>query len=387
MSGEPSVPPPRLQQVRNRTPFGHFQYDKMGPGKRFHDVVIVCASYVLAAGRLEAAPEHRGPVFADAVWDAAQPTLSSLRSATDLVLVKPEADLFVTGSARARGWTPQREWLASLEVARHGTLLLGKSLRLTGPRAWRWHDDPAQRTPSDPEPALEVPLRYELAFGGWWLDEGDAADAPPRVHAANPCGSGRFGSACRDTHAGARHDRGVPVPAPQIERMDAPIRHGNQDVAPEGFAPVARHWQPRLALAGTYDEAWQQRHAQAPFMDYAEDFDLRFFQYAPPDQRIAQGLSGDESLRLAGFFASADAMEMRLPGLRIEALCRAGDGGETAELMKLDTVHVDLDEMLVHLTWRLTLDQARDVVGVELLPREAEADRGRRHEAAGGVPA
>jgi len=33
--------------------------------------------------------------------------------------------------------------------------------------------------------------------------------------------------------------------------------------------------------------------------------------------------------------------------------------------------------MLVHLTWRLTLDQARDVVGVDLLPREA----------AGGVPA
>ena len=389
-SGAPAVPPPRLQQVRNRTPFGHFQYDKMGPGIRFHDVVIVCASFVLAAGRLEAAPRHRGPVFADAAWDAAQPVLSSLRSATDLVLFKPEADIFMTGSARARGWTPQREWLATLQVARHGTALLDKSLRLTGPRSWPWHDDPAQRTPGDPEPALEVPLRYELAFGGWWRDEGDPSDAPPRVHPANPCGSGRFGSACRDTHAGARHDRGVAVPAPQIERAGVPVRHGNQDDLPaEGFAPIARHWQPRLALAGTYDETWQRRHAQAPFMDYAEDFDLRFFQYAPADQRIAEGLAGDESLRLAGFFASTDALEMQLPGLCIEAWCSTGDGAETAQFMKLDTVHVDLDEMLVHLTWRLTLDQARNVIDVDLRLCEAEtqADRDWRHEARGGVPA
>ncbi|BEP64584.1 hypothetical protein GmRootV213_51380 (plasmid) [Variovorax sp. V213] len=384
----PSVPPPRLQQVRNLTSFGHFQYDKMGPGKCFHDIVIVCASFVLAAGRLEAAPMHRGPVFADTAWDAVQPVLSSLRSATDLVLVKPEADVFVTGSARARDWTPRRDWLATLEVARGDTQLLSKSLRLTGPRAWHWHDDPAQRAPSDPQPVLEVPLRYELAFGGWWFDAGDAPDAPPRTDAANPCGSGRFGSACRDTHPRARYDRGAPVPAPQIEGVDAPIAHGNQDgLVPAGFGPIARHWQPRLALAGTYDDAWLQRHAQAPFMDYAEDFDPRFFQYAPADQRVAQGLVGDERLRLAGFFASTDALEMQLPDVRIEALCRCGDGSESSESMKLDTVHIDLDEMLVHLTWRLTLDQARDVVGVDLLSRNAEADRRRHHEATEGASA
>ena len=34
-----------------------------------------------------------------------------------------------------------------------------------------------------------------------------------------------------------------------------------------------------------------------------------------------------------------------------------------------DAVESDLDEMLVHLTWRLTLDQALDTVAVDLFER------------------
>ena len=353
----PAVPAPRLQQVRNLTPFRHFQYDKMGPGRRFSDVVIVCASFVLAPGRLEPAPVHRGPVFADVAWDAAHPALSSLRAATDLVLEKPEADVFITGSARARHWTPQREWHASLEVSRGDVRLVQKTLRLTGPRGWHWHDDPAQCTPADPEPTLEVPLRWELAFGGCWHDEGDAPGSPPRMNAANPSGLGCFGTAGGDAAS----------PAPRIEAADAPVVHANQEgLVPAGFGPVARHWMPRVQLAGTYDDAWLQRNAQAPFMDYADDFDPRFFQYAPIDQRIAGGLAGNERLRLTGFFASADAIEMTLPHWRIGALWRSGGGTQGSEAMMLDTAHLDLDDMLVHLTWRLSLAQARDIVAIDL---------------------
>lgn len=369
----PAVPPPRLQEVRNLTPFSHFQYDKMGPGMRFYDVVIVCASFVLAPGRLEVAHAHRGPVFADTPWDAAQPERSSLRTATDLVLVKPGTDVFVTGSARARDWTPRSDWLATLELLRGDEALLRKTLRLTGPRHWLWHDDPAERRLSEPEPTLAVPLRYELAFGGWWFDEGDPPDASPRVFAANPSGSGCFGTACRDRHPAARYARGEPVPGPQIEAADAPIKQGNQELATAGFGPVARHWQPRLALAGTYDDAWRSRHAQHPFMDYAQDFDPAFFQYAPADQVVTPALAGGERLRMTGFFAASDTIEMQLPGSALEALCHAGNGTRYSSAMTLDTVHVDLDEMLVHLTWRLTLDQADDVEVVDLFARTAEA--------------
>jgi hypothetical protein len=369
--GAPSIPPPRLQQVRNRTPFPHFQFDKMGKGQRFHDVVIACGSFVLAQGMLRPAAAHRGPVFADAPWMPDRAVLSSLREATDVVLAKPGADVYVTGAARAIDWAPRPAWEAKLRVERDGAPLVDKALRLTGPRHWLWHDDPAERRLSDPEPAAEVALRYELAYGGWWFDQGDAPDGAPRVHASNPSGTGRFGSACRDAHPQARYHRGQRVPGPQIEYVAAPVLHGNQDVEAAGFGPIARHWQPRAALAGTYDEAWRRRFAGAPFMDYAEDFDERFFQYAPTDQVAAQGLAGDEQLSMAGFFASAPAIDMQLPGVRIDAICRTAGGSETTEPMRLDTVHLDLDQMLVHLTWRLTLDQSRDITGVDLFAQGA----------------
>jgi hypothetical protein len=375
----PPIPAPRLGQLRNGTPFPHFQFDKMGKGRRFHDVVVVCASFVLAPGRLEPAAFHRGPVFADEPWDGAHATLSSLRTATDVLLLKPDADVYVTGTAHALDWTPQRDWRAELQVHRHHDApLLHKALRLTGPRHWDWQPDAAQRSLSDPQPTLAVPLRYELAYGGWGFDQGDDESAPPRTHAANPCGTGWFGGAAREDHPKARHAAGQPFPGPQIEHTDAPLQHANhKDAQPVGFGPVARFWQPRVALAGTYDDAWRERHAGQPYMDYADDFDERFFQYAPADQVVAGGLRGNESLRMSGFFASAPCIEAQLPNLWIEALCRNGDGTERSQAMKLDTVHIDLDEMLVHLTWRLTLDQALDTVAVDLFDRPiAEAPAG-----------
>ncbi len=366
----PPIPAPRLRQLRNATSFVHFQFDKMGKGRRFHDVVVLCASFVLAPGRLEAAASHRGPVFADEPWDAAQPALSSLRTATDLLLVKPGADVYLTGTAHALDWTPRDAWQARLRLSREETPLLDKTLRLTGPRHWDWQPEAAQRTLSAPQPALAVPLRYELAYGGWGFDPGDDASAAPRTHAANPCGSGWFAGAAQGQHPGARHAVEQPFPGPQIEHADAPLSQANhEDARPAGFAPIARFWQPRLALAGTYDDAWRERHRDQPYMDYAEDFDEGFFQYAPADQVVAGGLRGDETLRLSGFFASAPDLEARLPRLWIEALCRGGDGTERSTSMKLDTVHIDLDEMLVHLTWRLTLDQALDTVAVDLFER------------------
>ncbi|MFS2055605.1 DUF2169 domain-containing protein, partial [Variovorax sp. CT11-76] len=177
----------------------------------------------------------------------AQLALSSLRTATDLLLVKPGADVYLTGTAHALDWTPRDAWQARLRLSREETPLLDKTLRLTGPRHWDWQPEAAQRTLSAPQPALAVPLRYELAYGGWGFDPGDDASAAPRTHAANPCGSGWFASAAQGQHPGARHAVEQPFPGPQIEHADAPLSQANhEDARPAGFAPIARFWQPRL---------------------------------------------------------------------------------------------------------------------------------------------
>lgn len=368
MSAVPAaeIPAPRLQQVRNATPFPHLQFDKMGKGRRFYDVVIVCASFVLAAGRLQPALGHRGSVFADELWDPGRAELSSLRAATDVLLVKPATDVYLTGTARTFDERPCKAWNVALAVKREGELLLHKALRLTGPRYWTAGPEAAHYAVSDPEPTTEVQLRYELAYGGWWFDKDDEPSASPRTYGPNPCGTGWFGTAHKDHDARARYEDREIVPAPQIEYADAPISGSNQDLLVAGLAPIARSWEPRVALAGTYDDAWRKAFEHERVMDYASDFDESFFQYAPGDQVIADGLVGDEEIHLAGFFAFAPAIDMHLPHVRIEAACEAGNGERYCEAMKLDTVHIDLDGMRVHLTWRLTLDQARDIVAVEL---------------------
>jgi len=385
MSAASAIPAPRLQQVRNVTPFSHLQFDKMGKGRRFYDVVIVCASFVLDVGRLRPAARHRGPILADAPWDPANAELSSLRTATDVLLVKPATDVYLTGVARSFDGRARKEWEVALAVKRRGESLLHKSLRLTGPRHWTAGPEPAHYVLSDPEPTTEVPLRYELAYGGCWLHKGDGPSASPRVYGANPSGIGWFGTTVKSDDPRARHEEGETVPAPQIEYADAPMPDGNQDLLVAGLAPIARSWEPRVALAGTYDDAWRKQFEHETVMDYASDFDERFFQYAPGDQVIADGLVGDEEIHLAGFFASAPAIDMQLPCVRIEAACEAGNGERHREAMKLDTVHIDLDDMRVHLTWRLTLDQARDIVTVELRDQSTDDNAVRAEDLLEGV--
>ncbi len=119
------------EAIAQRHPLSTLPVRQDGQGRRFHDVVVVCASFVLAPGRLEPAAFHRGPVFADEPWDAAHATLSSLRMATDVLLLKPDADVYVTGTAHALDWTPRRDWRAELQVHRHHDApLLHKALRL-----------------------------------------------------------------------------------------------------------------------------------------------------------------------------------------------------------------------------------------------------------------
>lgn len=361
------LPPPRLQRVRNATPFPHLQFDKMGKGRRFHDVVVVCASFVLDSGRLQPAAKHRGPVLADRAWDEENAALSSLQCATDVLLRKPGSDVYVTGSAHPLHDQPRRDWPALLRVAREDQVFIQKTLRLTGPR--RWQRGLLGWSLSAAEPTNAVPLRYELAYGGWWYDKGAAADATPSVCEENPSGSGWFGTADPRQDPRARYAQDEPVAAPQIEYLDAPIRSVNRRHRIAGFGPVARHWAPRYRHAGSYDAAWQAQFQREGIPDYPVDFDERFFHYAPDDQIVRNGLVGDEDLQLAGFFAEVPAVSARLPHVWLEAVCHTAAGDEARQALRLDTVHVDLDTMSVHLTWRLSLDQAQDVVAVEIFDR------------------
>ncbi|APR80432.1 putative exported protein [Minicystis rosea] len=363
----PKIPAPRLQLVRNLTPFALFQCDKMGVGRRFHDTVVLKGSFALAQGVLKIASDQAPIELADDYWDLAAPERSSVKRAGDVVLTKPGTDVIITGSVRAR--RPLRAWDVAVRVEGRAGVVIDYGARVTGPREWRYSSVRGWVI-SDPEPTAEVPIRYELAYGGAYLDRNHAAQggAAPRwiVHAPNPSGTGFFDVRALNTGATYR--------APQWEPIGRPVTTINEEVPLTGFGPISRPWSARVRHVGTYDAAWEQAMradaARGLPMDYAADFDARFFQCAHPSLVTREHLRGDETVALAGMISEPDPIVLQLPGLAPHASLVDGRNGVAEERLPLDTVHVDLDAGAVHLCWRLTLDQARDIRSAVLFTQE-----------------
>lgn len=366
------IPEPRLEQVHNLTPLAAFQCDKMGVGRRFYDTVVVKGTFKLAPGRLELSDEQPPAVLADVPWDDAPPERSSLRHAVEALLVKPSTDVIVTGTVRSPSGKPAPRWDVGVTVRRAGATVLEHRVRVTGPRSFR-HRDGHGWMLTDPDPTTEVPIRYELAYGGAYpipAASGYAADQQHWVvHPPNPSGTGFVDASTLSPD--------MEIRAPQWEDPAHPVTAVHHEVPVAGLGPVARPWSSRLRYAGTYDEAWEQKTREdvrngLP-ADYPADFDPRFFQCAHPALITPEYLLGDEELVLSGMVPGADPLVLRLPCRRVEAL--AIDGKENREVirMALDTVHVDLDAAVVHLCWRLTLDQAKDVRAAVVFATEEES--------------
>lgn len=355
-----SIPDPRLRAVENLTPFALFQCDKMGPGRRFHDTVVVKGTFTWEGGKLRRAERQAPVVLADHPWDLEAPERSSVRLAGEAVLVKPRTDVLVTGSVRALGGRPRAGWDVAVVVQGREGRVLEHHVQVTGPRWWRYG---ALRgfSLSDPEPAAEVPIRYELAYGGAYPDRRrpTGADGEPAwvVHWPNPSGTGFFDEAALSPT--------LPHPAPQWQPPGRPVKAMNQEVPLAGLGPLGRPWSARRQWAGTYDDAWldQARDDMARGLpaDYPADFDPRFFQCAHPGLVSERYLRGDEAVALFGASAEHEWLVAQLPGLALQARLLDGQDRWHEAWMPLDTVHVDLDAAAVHLCWRLTLDQARDV--------------------------
>lgn len=230
---------------------------------------------------IQRVPIHRG-----------DPASSSLLYESDHTLGKPATDVLVHGTARAARAEPTLAMEVGLQLGP-----IAKRLAVVGDRRWSrgQGDDPSQPVQlSDATPFVSMPLVWERAYGG---QDGSAGE--PR----NPCGVG-YG-----TSLGGKM-------APNILPLGSLIYSPSDPPAPVGFGPVARHWQPRLALGGTHDERW--RRERMPLVPI--DYDPRFEQCAPADQQVSGYLRGGEPFELTGMSESG-SLRGKLPvrGLTIKA--------------------------------------------------------------------
>jgi hypothetical protein len=148
-----------------------------------------------------------------------------------------------------------------------------KDVLVLGDRRW------VRGMPSRPVPFKEMPLVYERAFGG--QDDSHGPDQLA-VERRNMVGVG-FNPHRRDVEG---------RPLPNLEHPWRRIQRPTDQVPPVGFGPLAPTWEPRTKHAGTYDARWQEE--VSPYLP--ADFDRRFFQVAPEDQRFPR-FKGGELLR------------------------------------------------------------------------------------------
>jgi hypothetical protein len=251
-----------------------------------------------------------------------EPGASSMRAEAELGPPKPATDCILLGHAVAAG--RQTSGLVRFSVDR-----MTRAAMVFGRRRWTgW----GTRVPSEPEPWDRVPLRWEHAFGG--IDDTPVEASQHVREGENPIGRGLFAQR-------SRKDLDVET-LPQIEDPQALLTAPGQRPRPVGFGFVARHWQPRLAYAGTYDAAWKRE--RMPLLP--KDFDPRYHQAAPAPL-IVRRLKGGELVRAEGVSA-AGPIAFALPSTRVRVTITLANREESTDL-SLDTLLVDADAMRVTL--------------------------------------
>ena len=195
---------------------------------------------------------------------------------------------------------------------------------------------------------------YERSYGGW-----DRRDPDPEKHQfepRNPVGTGFLGKR-------SHFEEGIRLP--NLEDPSHPLKRWKNRPAPVGFGFTCPHWQPRAALAGTYDEAWTKN--RMPLLP--TDFDRRFFNAASEGLTAPGFLQGNESVMVEN--AAPDGrLVFDLPG-QPPPHCRVELRNGNAELLQtqLDTVIINPDEKMVLLIWRTNLilrSGPEDVTSIEI---------------------
>lgn len=345
-------------RLDNHSGLPHLLYEKLAPSGEPFDILVLRGTFDFArdGAPMPLAAEQRPIQFGDR-YDgpiSTQPLKAVIAEEGDLVLGKPGTDIQLYGSLRSYQGRPTKQWLAEFKLGP-----VGKALRVNGPRELR-------RTRSgwqlgEATPVRQIPLDYRLAFGGCFYDPLPPAEdkqATSLHYPLNPAGCGWLpdGSSLKALEPSVRRRLEVQLAsinrmaAPQLEAPLAPYEHPHQALAPHGFGPIARWWEPRASLQGSYDHRWEEE--RYPFLP--EDFDPNFYQSAPADQVSSRYLSGDEIVQLKGCLARGECT-MRLPGVAPLVLVNENDPTGHIQFPPLDTVRIDLDNHRVTLLWRLAL--------------------------------
>jgi hypothetical protein len=331
--------------IENKTPYAFEPLFLLDEDARPLLVTVVKATFAIGPDGRCAVGEQQVPVNVGGETFGEDPETSSYKYEPEVAFFKPSTDVVLNGHACA----PRPRMTEVMVSFRVGPVQ--KHARVCGERMWFRVAGQVSATRS--VEFERIPLQYERAFGGWDRTHQDATrhTFEPR----NPVGV--------SYRASGKFEEGVRLP--NLEDPKAPIRNYGDRPTPTGFGFVSPHWQPRAALAGTYDVRWQKE--RAPLLP--KDFDRRHLNAASPGLVASGYLRGDETVTATGV-TPGGALSFALPAaprplVRVALRDRADQRLET----NLDTVIVEPDEMRVLLFWRANValpTGPHDVAAIEV---------------------
>lgn len=263
-----------------------------------------------------------------------EPDKTSVRYESDTAIYKRGTDIVVNGHAYAPHQRAAYSVDASVQVGN-----LSKTCRVFGDRVWEKSSKTVMSLmPGQPQPFDKIPLVYERAFGG--IDLTRPEEKNPEFATTNPIGKGFIGTK-GNPQAG--------MPLPNIEDPRQIIQRWEDRPLPSGFGFIGRAWQPRIALAGTYDTQWKKK--RSPLLPH--DFNDQYFNGAHPDLITEKLLMGGERVTLTSLSVNGQLI-FDLPVWN-EPVTIFIKGRKQVFQPVLDTVVIEPDDMSVLLTWRATV--------------------------------
>lgn len=291
-------------------------------------IVVVVKGAVAIPPTGGVAPWSDAPEFVYADSFTGDPGRSATIQESEFAPSKPQCDVILHGSAYAPGGRPA----ACVEVKlRVGAMV--KRFEVVGDRSWESRLGALR--PGRPEPFVCMPLHFGRAFGS--VTEG---------YAANPVGVGFHARA--DTAV-------VGMPLPNTQEAGNPVVSPQKNYRPMAFGALGRNFASRLAYAGTYDEGWLAD--SFPFLPH--DFDTRYFQCAPEDQRIAHPRQ-EAAIELVNL-TKRPIQPFALPSLEVPVEFTDAALRRTEKTADLDTIFLEPDLGRVQLTWRCSLPLRRNI--------------------------
>jgi hypothetical protein len=274
-------------------------------------LTFVCkATFTLAPGELELAPDQDPVREADCPWSA---SVTSLYAASDLVPGKPRADVVLVGNAYAPEGAPASHLVARLSIAE-----VDKSIEV-----WADRTLAASGGLVEGPPFTHLPLLYERAAGG--------------PGTTNPVG---ISPDERDGYGA--------VALPNLIAPGARVGPNQARLQAIGFGPVAASWPTRASRLGRLAQTWVPDRWDAEPLPAG--FDMAYFNMAPPDQQPA-ALQGNERLVLENLHQEHPRLVMTLPGLRLAAQVESAGGSRSLGLT-CDTLWIDTSRGILTLTYR-----------------------------------